>query len=114
MSYKLEMSLRAAGEAISSKQGIASAWISTPARKYRCKCIASKNTRLTRPTALALTCWLSVLLLKFLHELNEHFGAFNGHGIVDGSAHAANRAVSFETDQIILLGFLREGVFQLF
>ena len=40
--------------------------------------------------------------------------AFDGHGVVDGGAHTADGAMSLETDQVVLLGFLGEGIFQFF
>src|SRR6266487_2494847 len=55
---------------------------------------------------------LAVLLLEFLHELDKGFCAFNSHGVVNGSAHAADRAMTLESDQIILLGFLGKGIFE--
>src|SRR6187431_3765642 len=57
--------------------------------------------------------YLAVFLLEFLHELNECFGAFDRHGVVNRGAHPADRAMSLEADQIVLLRFLGKGIFEL-
>ena len=42
--------------------------------------------------------------LKFLHEIDEHLCTFDGHGIVNRCSQSADRAMSFEPDQVLLLG----------
>ena len=51
---------------------------------------------------------LSVGFLKSLHECNELLDAFHRHCIVDGSAHTADTAVTFQVDETGLAGFLDE------
>ena len=55
--------------------------------------------------------WLTILFLEFFHEMDQGFRPFNGHGVINRSAHAADRAMSFQTDQVVLLGRFGEGVF---
>ena len=57
---------------------------------------------------------LSVFFLEFFHEFDQFFRAFNRHRVVNGRAHTTDRAMSLETDQVILLGFLGERIFQFF
>ena len=55
-----------------------------------------------------------VFLFEFLHEFDELFHAFYGHRVVDGSAHAAHKAVSFQGHETFGLSLFHEFFVRLF
>ena len=52
-------------------------------------------------------------LLEFLHEVHERVDAFDGHGVVDGRAHAAHRAMPFEIHEADLGRLGAEGLVEI-
>ena len=55
---------------------------------------------------------LAVFSLEFLHKLRQDLSRFEGQGVVGGGAQAADRAMAFEANHVLLLGFFDEGLFQ--
>ena len=48
----------------------------------------------------------AVILLEFCHEGDQFFDAFNGHGVIDGCAHTADEAMTFENISIPTKGYV--------
>src|SRR5437870_369143 len=64
---------------------------------------------------LSVRIWyLAMPLLEFLHVVDQRLHAFEGHGVVDRSAYAADRAVTLELDHAALRRAFEEDLIQFF
>mmetsp|Transcript_23641 Transcript_23641/g.51868 ORF Transcript_23641/g.51868 Transcript_23641/m.51868 type:complete len:296 (-) Transcript_23641:463-1350(-) len=63
---------------------------------------------------LGMGHWHSLCVpgMELLHEVRQRLHTLNGHGVVDGGAHAAHGAVALQLQQPQLVGLLDEGLLQ--